>query len=130
MVREVSLGRRRVQLQVPSVQTLFRCRRFQLQSAISNLLDNAEQHALSESSVEARLWCDRKGIHFVVSNHGAALSSVRLARMWQRFYTTRGDEGGSGLGLAIVKSAVEAHGGTVVAHCSGEETSVGFFLPV
>lgn len=129
LVGDVSLGRSRVKLNLPKAQTLYRCRHLQLRSAISNLLDNAEQHALSETSIDARLWRDRNGVHFVVSNRGEAISSVRLARMWHRFYTTRGDEGGSGLGLAIVKSAVEAHGGKVVAHSLAEETRVGFFLP-
>ena len=129
LVRHVSLGRSRVKLSLPEAQTQFRCRRQQLQSAISNLLDNAEQHAFSGSMVDTRLWRDRLGIHFEVTNSGVPLSTGGLARMWQRFYTTRSDEGGSGLGLAIVKSAVEAHAGIVVARSQAEVTTVGFFLP-
>jgi signal transduction histidine kinase len=92
-------------------------------------LDNAEQHADGASPVDARLWRDRQGLHFEVRNCGPAVSAARLAGMWQRFYTTRSEDGGSGLGLAIVKSAVEAHGGRVVAQSQGHDMRVGFVLP-
>jgi two-component system sensor histidine kinase ChvG len=118
-----------VELALPPSPLLYRGRRPQLQSAIANLLENAEQHASGGSTVQARLWRDRRGLRFEVRNQGAPLSEARLAGMWQRFYTTRSDLGGSGLGLAIVKSAVEAHGGHVEASCVGNETRVGFFLP-
>ncbi len=124
-----SEARSQVQLSLPPEPLLYRGRRPQLQSAVANLLDNAEQHASTGTAVRARLWRDRRGLYFQVSNQGEPLSEARLARMWQRFYTTRSEVGGSGLGLAIVKSAVEAHGGRVEASCADNETRVGFFLP-
>jgi two-component system sensor histidine kinase ChvG len=122
-------ARCKVQLEVPPSPVFYRGRRPQLQSAIVNLLDNAEQHASPGTAVRARLWCDRQGLYFQVHNQGTAVSEARLAGMWQRFYTTRSEDGGSGLGLAIVKSAVEAHGGRVEARSEDFETRVGFFLP-
>lgn len=129
LVRKEAAGRSALVLNLPTTTLLFRGRRPQLQSAIANLLDNAEQHASSESEIHANLWRDRRGLHFTVSNLGENLSEVRIARMWQRFYTTRAASGGSGLGLAIVNSAVQAHGGSVEARCDDGKTLVGFVLP-
>ncbi len=129
LVRSESTARPRVQLELPAKSPSIRGRLPQLQSAIANLLDNAEQHAAQSSLVHARLWRVRGGVHFQVCNTANFISETKLARMWQRFYTTRSESGGTGLGLAIVKSAVEAHGGQVAAYCKGSEVFVGFFLP-
>lgn len=129
LIGEEAAGRSAVTLLLPSSRLLFRGRQPQLQSAIANLLDNAEQHAASGSKIHATLWRDWNGIHFRVSNVGAELGKIRIERMWQRFYTTRAESGGSGLGLAIVKSAIQAHGGRVEAQCIDGKTQVGFVLP-
>ena len=52
------------------------------------------------------------------------LSAANLPRVWDRFFTTRGDRGGTGLGLPIVASVIAAHGGTVSVTCSAEAGTV------
>lgn len=88
-----------------------------LAAALTNLLDNAAQHAapgtrvtLAISRVAGRA-ADR--VRIAVHNHGAALSPAVQARVWDRFFTTRAEHGGSGLGLAIVRAVATAHGGAV-----------------
>ncbi len=94
--------------------TRVRGRRTLLASMVGNLLDNAEQHARPGSRVTLRVEDGAAGtVRLAVHNAGEAISPANLARVWDRFFTTRGDAGGSGLGLPIVAAVARAHGGTV-----------------
>jgi signal transduction histidine kinase len=65
-----------------------------------------------------------------VHNHGDPISAANLARIWDRFFTTRANAGGSGLGLPIVAAAVAAHGGrTSVRSDAQEGTTFTLDLP-
>jgi two-component system sensor histidine kinase ChvG len=109
-----------------------RGRRTLLASMVGNLLDNAEQHARPGSRVTLRVE-DRDAGHvrLAVHNVGDPISPANLARVWDRFFTTRGDAGGSGLGLPIVASVARAHGGRVGVESSpGAGTTFTVELPV
>jgi two-component system sensor histidine kinase ChvG len=99
----------------------------QLGSALRNLIENARQHAAPDTAVTVTVAYTDTGRRFSVHNHGEptgdslrfsvhnfgeAISEANLARIWDRFFTTRASSGGSGLGLPIVRAAVAAHGGT------------------
>lgn len=88
-------------------------RRPSLVSAVGNLVDNALQHAPPGTRVTVRVEHAGDRLRTSVHNHGAPISQANLARIWDRFFTTRAGEGGSGLGLNIVLAAAKAHGGTV-----------------
>jgi two-component system sensor histidine kinase ChvG len=96
-----------------------------LASAIDNLVANAVQHAAPSSRVKLAV---SRGVRIrvAVANHGPALSEVARARVWDRFYSTRTEQGGSGLGLAIVRSVALAHGGTYGVSCAGGVTTFWF----
>jgi signal transduction histidine kinase len=47
-----------------------------------------------------------------VSDNGCGISADVVERMWEPFFTTKGDQG-TGLGLDVAKSIIEAHGGTI-----------------
>ncbi|WP_310385919.1 ATP-binding protein [Roseateles sp.] len=90
-----------------------------VQRAITNLLSNAVRHCHAGTTlqVHARLeggiaWLD-------VVNHGEAIASEHLPRLFDRFYrvdrSRARDGGGTGLGLAIVKAIAALHGGSVEA---------------
>jgi two-component system, OmpR family, sensor histidine kinase ChvG len=103
-------------------------RRAALASAIDNLLANAAAHAAPDSAVRIEITDDADGaLTTLVHNHGAPITPARLARVWDRFFTTRA--GGTGLGLAIVRSAAEAHGGTVGARSDGDGARFWFTVP-
>jgi signal transduction histidine kinase len=90
-------------------------------AAVRNLIDNASAHAAPGTGVEVRVETssrDRVGVS--VTNQGAAIPAATLARMWDRFFTTRADHGGTGLGLPIVVAAAKAHGGSVTCTSSAE----------
>jgi two-component system sensor histidine kinase ChvG len=100
-----------------------------LASALDNLLANAAAHAAPRSEVRVRVTDDPDGaLRTEVLNAGPPIAPERLARVWDRFYTTR--PGGTGLGLSIVKTAVEAHGGTLgVTSGADDGTRFWFTLP-
>ena len=110
-----------------AARTIVPARRAALTSALDNLLANAAAHAAPGTAIRVSITGD-DAITTQVHNHGAAIPDAQLARVWDRFFTTR--TGGTGLGLAIVKSAVEAHGGTVaVTSDPATGTAFSFTLP-
>jgi two-component system sensor histidine kinase BaeS len=87
-----------------------------MQRCVSNIVQNAVQHAQSGGVVRVRLECRDADVELTVDNTGH-ISEQDLGRMFDRLY--RGDfsrsEGGSGLGLSIAKAIVDLHGGTISA---------------
>jgi len=107
-----------------------RGRRAHLASALANLVDNALQHAEPGTRVRVRVASTPNRLRTEVHNEGAAVPHAVMARVWDRFFTTRADCGGSGLGLSIVRAAVASHGGTCGAESrAGEGTTFWFELP-
>jgi len=98
-----------------------RGRRALLVAAVANLLDNAQQHGAPGSRITVRVDDAGDGrIRASVHNHGAPISEANRSRIWERFFTTRGDAGGTGLGLPIVASIARSHGGVVGVESSAE----------
>jgi two-component system phosphate regulon sensor histidine kinase PhoR len=85
-----------------------------VQSAFSNLVDNAAKYTPPEGSMLIRWWTDEEGGHFSVRDTGPGISSDHIPRLTERFYRVdpgrSRETGGSGLGLAIVKHALHRHG--------------------
>ena len=85
-----------------------------VQSAFSNLVDNAAKYTPVEGSVLIRWWTDEAGGYFSVRDTGPGISAEHLPRLTERFYRVdpgrSRETGGSGLGLAIVKHALHRHG--------------------
>jgi two-component system sensor histidine kinase ChvG len=86
-------------------------RRSQLISAIRNLIDNAAAHREPSSPIELSLRRRRTAVIAAVANRGEPIDAETAAKIWQRFYTTRGSAGGTGLGLPIVAAVAKTHGG-------------------
>jgi two-component system phosphate regulon sensor histidine kinase PhoR len=86
-----------------------------VQSAFSNLVDNAAKYTPPEGSMMIRWWVDEAGGHFSVRDTGPGISAEHIPRLSERFYRVdparSRETGGSGLGLAIVKHALLRHGG-------------------
>jgi len=85
-----------------------------VQSAFSNLVDNAAKYTPADGSVHIRWWTDDAGGHFSVRDTGPGIPAEHLPRLTERFYRVdpgrSRETGGSGLGLAIVKHALYRHG--------------------
>ena len=86
-----------------------------VQSAFSNLVDNAAKYTPPEGSMQIRWWTDEEGGHFSVRDTGPGIPAEHIPRLTERFYRVdpgrSRETGGSGLGLAIVKHALHRHGG-------------------
>ncbi len=105
-----------------------------LQRALGNLLANAVRHADPGSVIslhrrEESGWC-----WLQVHNHGPAIASEHLSKLFDRFYRvdpSRAEPGDSGgLGLAIVQSIMLLHGGRVRVDSDADSTvfELGFAL--
>jgi two-component system sensor histidine kinase ChvG len=94
---------------------LIRARGSDLETALSNLLDNAVRFSPPGVPVEMAVRGER-GAPFVeisVTDRGPGIAPEHLPRIFERFYTTDAERDGTGLGLAIVRSVAMAHGGSV-----------------
>ena len=99
----------------------------QLESALTNLLENAKKHGGEEISV--RGWQSEDWTGWEVVDNGAGISPGNLPRLFDRFFTTGRADGGSGLGLALVRAIAEGHGGRVSVDSAAGRTTFRFALP-
>lgn len=84
-----------------------------VESVVRNLLENAASFSEPEGRVTARVAARAGVVELTVTDTGPGIAPEDVAKLFSRFYTTRGDRRGSGLGLAIARAVVEAHGGTI-----------------
>jgi PAS domain S-box-containing protein len=108
--------------------------RVQLQQVVLNLLLNAFD-AMKDCPAgerEVKLTVEAYGMGLVqtaVSDRGTGLSSDKLDKIFQPFYTTKGE--GLGMGLSICRSIIEAHGGHLRAENNADRGATFYFtLPV
>jgi two-component system sensor histidine kinase SenX3 len=109
--------------------------RRQLDSAISNLVENAIKYSDGHSPVtvtvsEADDWVD-----VVVTDLGIGISRTEHDRIFERFHRTdrarSRSTGGTGLGLSIVRNVARNHGGDVsVRSREGEGSTFTLRLPL
>jgi CheY-like chemotaxis protein len=65
-----------------------------------------------------------------VRDTGTGIPPEALARMWEPFYTTKGDGKGTGLGLSTVRGIVQQHAGFVTVQTrAGHGTAFTVYLP-
>ena len=85
-----------------------------LQQVLINLLKNAAYAIRNRTDGRIGLSLDREGATAVlrVEDNGCGMTPEVASRIWETFFTTKGNEG-TGLGLDVVKSIVEAHGGEI-----------------
>lgn len=102
-----------------------------LASAVRNLVENALVHREPGSRVAVAL-AARRGVAAVeVINRGSPIPAAIAAKIWGRFYTTRGADGGTGLGLPIVAAVARAHGGEArLASSTAGATTFAIELPI
>ena len=89
----------------------------QIESAFSNLVDNAAKYTSATGQITLRWWQDRSGGYFSVTDNGLGIPSEHIPRLTERFYRVDPGRsratGGSGLGLAIVKHVLQRHDATL-----------------
>lgn len=105
----------------------------QIEQVIMNLLTNAADALAGQPdarlSIEAAL--EGRFIRFAVTDNGPGMTPEAIARVFDPFYTTKGEGKGTGLGLPISKGIVEAHGGRMDAwNVAGGGAQFSFTLPM
>lgn len=86
-----------------------------LELALRNLLENAASFAGENGWVRVSAEATTDGARITISDSGPGIPAEHLPKLFNRFFTRRGDKHGTGLGLALVRAVVEAHRGTVRA---------------
>ena len=90
----------------------------ELQSAVTNLLNNAVRYTPEGGSIRVGWqWRSDGGAELAVVDSGIGIAREHLSRLTERFYRVDGsrsrDTGGTGLGLSIVKHVAQRHGGEI-----------------
>lgn len=91
----------------------------QIQEVFLNLILNAEdaleavegQRILAISTIRTD-----ENVEIIFSDTGHGMSQRVLDRIFDPFYTTKGDRGGTGLGLSICHGIISEHHGRIKAH--------------
>ncbi len=104
--------------------------REELQTAFSNLLDNAVKYSIGQPRISVRLQSGGEKAEIYIRDHGIGMAKADLKRIFKRFYRVPNKSGdavkGTGLGLAIVRSVIEKHGGNISAKSKGEGRGTTF----
>ncbi|WP_217434839.1 sensor histidine kinase [Marinifaba aquimaris] len=85
-----------------------------LASAIQNLIHNSIEIIGEDAQLDLAAKADPEDKNFViisVKDNGPGINQEQINKVFEPFYTTRGQ--GTGLGLAVVKSVVEQHNGQI-----------------
>jgi len=89
----------------------------QMKQVLLNLVHNAlqampnggEMTIVTQSASRA----GRDWIRVSVCDTGVGIPQLELARIFEPFYTTKGDQGGTGLGLSVTYGIITDHGGQI-----------------
>jgi PAS domain S-box-containing protein len=110
----------------------------ELRQLFANLIVNAVDAMAEGGQLRLRVACAREwagsrrpGVRVVFADNGGGIPREDLARVFEPFYTTKGD--GTGLGLWLSEGIVRKHGGQIrVRSCTGPRRSgtvFSVFLP-
>lgn len=117
---------------IPENLPHIRCRRQQIQQVVMNLVTNArdalnnkypnsdenKRITLSAQTVEKN---DEQWIRLTVHDTGTGIPEDVRQRIYDPFFTTKGEGEGTGLGMWIVYHIVHDHGGNIAIETEPEE---------
>lgn len=95
-----------------------------LSRALENLVFNAADFTPPSGKIQLMLERSNGYACIRVADTGCGIPKESLERIFDRFYTTRTEQGGQGLGLAITKSIVMEHSGEIVVTSEVEAGTV------
>jgi signal transduction histidine kinase len=108
------------------------CDRIRIAQLFSNLLGNALMHGAADRPVTVRAAMEGGVFELSVSNAGDEIPADALPRLFQPYVRGKDpqDQRGLGLGLYIAAEIAKAHGGTLTAASSRDETRFTFRMPL
>ena len=84
-----------------------------LKQVFLNLIINARNAMPKGGSLLAEVGMGNGQVEVRIEDSGVGIPADHLCKVFERGFTTRGDQGGTGLGLPVTKEIVEAHGGSI-----------------
>lgn len=103
--------------------------RLKFRSVLLNLILNAAQAIEKEGNIQVRMSRQRNRLFLRVEDDGCGIADQDRQKIFQSFFTTRGE--GTGLGLAIVQRTIQDIGGTIsVTSKVGQGTKFTIELPI
>lgn len=110
-----------------------RCDASQIQQVVLNLVMNAVEASRAGGVVEVATVSvpEDSTVELVVSDSGVGIPEENLARVYEPFFSTKGEGKGVGLGLAVVYGIVHAHGAAIdVTSAPGKGTTFRVAFPL
>ena len=116
----------------------------ELRQVFTNLLSNAAEASTRGSTIHVSVQhqeSDRSkgtvrypriGVNVTVTDHGGGITPETRERLFQPFFTTKGEQG-TGLGLWVSQGIIQKHGGTItlesITDPTNHGTTITVFLP-
>ncbi len=110
-----------------------RCDASQIQQVVVNLVMNAVEASRAGGVVDVSTESlpAEGAVELVVSDSGVGIPEENLARVYEPFFSTKGEGKGVGLGLAVVYGIVHGHGATIdVSSAPGEGATFRVRFPL
>ena len=82
-----------------------------LRRAFANLYRNAAEAMQGRGAIDVTVTGDGAGLAVTIADHGPGIPAELRQRVFEPYFTTKGD--GTGLGLALVRVTLETHRGTI-----------------
>ena len=116
--------------EVPNVQV--KCRATQISQVLLNLLNNAFDSVVDQSTAKVELIVIIEGnvARVRVSDSGPGVPSEFQNKIMQPFFTTKPVGKGTGLGLSISKGIIDQHGGILELEPSAQGAVFSFTIPI
>jgi two-component system sensor histidine kinase CpxA len=127
---ETTMEKKRVESMVEIPEEVFmEGDRKSLESALSNLLDNAVKYVPQGGRISVHVAREPDCLQLRIFNTYGKLTDDELENLFEPFYRVAGvKEAGTGLGLAITKKIIERHGGRIRAVNS--RNGIEFFITI
>jgi signal transduction histidine kinase len=105
----------------------------ELQTVLTNLLDNAVKYSKEEIKILVKLTeLNKKFTEILIKDSGVGIAPGELKRVFKRFYRVPNistqKAKGTGLGLYIARSIINKHGGKIFIESKGEDKGTTFIV--
>jgi two-component system NtrC family sensor kinase len=132
---KLNLASVELELQLDENLPKIKCDNSQIQQVIINLVLNASEatHSrdLGKVTVRTAAFTNKGSVRLEVKDNGDGIPKEYLTKIYDPFFTTKGEGKGVGLGLAVVYGIVESHGGDIEVETKvGEGTTFCVDLPI
>lgn len=122
-----------IKLSEPAEEIILSGDAAELQTAFTNLLDNAVKYSAEAPKISVRVKkSGERKVQIFFKDNGIGLDTDEMKRVFKRFYRVSNastqDKKGTGLGLFIVRSIIEKHGGKIRADSKGEGKGSTFII--